>query len=65
MVNKSLYTNGAELMRTVELLQYILQPVTGQEFHEIMAGKVRLSIVRLVSTSLPLAALCMMRIRTT
>ncbi|WP_067702100.1 NIPSNAP family protein [Erwinia sp. ErVv1] len=26
-------------MRTVELLQYILQPGTGQEFHEIMAGK--------------------------
>jgi len=26
-------------MRTVELLQYILQPGTGQEFHEIMVGK--------------------------
>jgi len=34
-----MYTNGAELMRTVEILQYILQPGTGQEFHEIMVVK--------------------------
>lgn len=27
------------MMRTVELLQYILQPGIGQEFHEIMVGK--------------------------
>ncbi|WP_369822749.1 NIPSNAP family protein [Klebsiella variicola] len=39
MVNLSMYIHGAKLMRTVELLQYILQPGTGQEFHEIMAGK--------------------------
>jgi len=38
MVNISMYINGAEQMRTVELLQYILQPGTGQEFHEIMVG---------------------------
>lgn len=27
------------MIRTVELLQYVLQPGTGQEFHEIMAKK--------------------------
>lgn len=39
MLNLSMYANGVELMRTVELLQYILQPGTGQEFHEIMVRK--------------------------
>jgi hypothetical protein len=39
MLNLSMYTHGAKLMRTVELMHYILQPGTGQEFHEIMAGK--------------------------
>lgn len=27
------------MMKTVEILQYILQPGSGQEFHEIMVGK--------------------------
>lgn len=39
MLNLMMYTNEARLMKTVELLQYTLEPGTGREFHRIMIEK--------------------------